>query len=67
MVKDVLCALDYSAYAEAALVLFGAVFGAVSFCMAKMTRDWSRACAAIPLDDSPRLEIPHLNREAERT
>jgi hypothetical protein len=62
VVKDVLCALDYSAYAEAALVLFGAVFGAISFCMAKMTRDWSRACAAIPLD-----EIPHLKREAERT
>jgi hypothetical protein len=66
VVKDVLCALDYSVYAEAALVLFGAVFGGVSFCMANMTRGWSRTCAAIPLDDTPHLELPHLNREAER-
>jgi hypothetical protein len=51
VVKDVLCSLDYSAYAEAALVLFAATFAAVSFCMAKMTGDWSRSCAAIPLRD----------------
>lgn len=51
MVRDVLCALDYSAYAEAALVLFVAVFGGVAACMAKMTREWGRECAAIPLND----------------
>ncbi|HEX6986498.1 MAG TPA: hypothetical protein VF170_14040 [Planctomycetaceae bacterium] len=51
MVKDVLCAIDYSAYAEAALVLFAAVFGAVGFCLTKLTGEWSRACAAIPLDE----------------
>ena len=53
MVNDVLAALDYSAFAEAALVLFAAVFGGVSICMAKMTREWSRDCAAIPLNEDP--------------
>lgn len=51
MVKDVLSSLDYSLYAESALLLFVVVFAAVSYCMAKMTSEWSRACAEIPLNE----------------
>jgi hypothetical protein len=51
MVNDVLGWLDYSAFAEAALVLFLLVFAGVSFAMMKMTREWSGRCAAIPLSD----------------
>ncbi len=51
MVKDVLGWLDYSAFAEAALVLFLLAFAAVSVAMAKVAPRWSERCAAIPLTD----------------
>lgn len=51
MVNDLLGWLDYSAFAEAALVLFLFAFGAVSVAMAKISPRWSDRCAAIPLSD----------------
>lgn len=59
MVKDILSWLDYSVFAESALVLFLMVFAGVSFAMAKMTREWSGRCAAIPLSEGE----PALDRK----
>ena len=51
VVNDLLGWLDYSAFAEAALVLFLFAFVAVSVAMARVTPRWSDRCAAIPLTD----------------
>ena len=49
MVNDLLGWLDYSAFAEAALLLFLVAFGAVCIAMARVSSRWSDDCAAIPL------------------
>jgi hypothetical protein len=51
MVKDLLGGLDYSAFAETALILFSLAFVAVAVAMAKVAPRWSESCAAIPLTD----------------
>lgn len=51
MVSDVLSWLDFTIFAEAALVLFVLVFAGVSVAMAKMTPEWSGRCAGIPLSE----------------
>lgn len=67
MVKDVLSWLDYSVFAESALVLFLIVFASVAIAMAKMTREWSGRCAAIPLSEGERLLDPDFGSKLEET
>lgn len=66
MVNDVLGWLDYSAYAEVALLLFVIVFAGVSFAMAKMAPAWSGRCAAIPLSDESTGSVATSGEAASR-
>lgn len=52
MIKDLVCSLDYSACAEAALALFVAAFAAIIYGALRLSREASDRFAAIPLTDS---------------
>jgi cytochrome c oxidase cbb3-type subunit 4 len=59
MIKDLVCALDYSNCAEAALCLFFIVFGAVLFSSFRLSRNAVERFSTIPLNDQvedPRYE-----------
>ena len=51
MIKDLLCALDYSICAEIALTLFVVTFGFIFYGALRLSRDASARFAAIPLND----------------
>lgn len=51
MVKDIVNALDYSNFAEAALVLFVAAFGVMLFGALRLSRQATEKFASIPLSD----------------
>lgn len=51
MVKDIINALDYSDCAEAALLLFVAAFGLVSYGALRLSRQATERFASIPLSD----------------
>ena len=51
MIKDLLCALDYSICAEIALTLFVVTFGFIFYGALRLSREASTSFAAIPLTD----------------
>lgn len=51
MLKSVIRALDFSAYAEIALVLFVGCFVLASVALLLLSRETTARFAAIPLDD----------------
>jgi hypothetical protein len=52
MIKDLVSALDYSACAEAALIIFVFAFGIMTFSALRLSRKASDKFAAIPLSDN---------------
>jgi cytochrome c oxidase cbb3-type subunit IV len=56
MLRDVICSLDYSSCAEAALVIFAICFVAISLATLMLSRSATDRYAAIPLSD--RVEDP---------
>ncbi|MGB7324098.1 MAG: hypothetical protein WBD31_04455 [Rubripirellula sp.] len=59
MIKDLVSALDYSAYAEVALGLFVAAFAVIFYGAFKLSSKASARFASIPLSDDvedPRYE-----------
>ena len=53
MIQQVLAQLDYSAWAEAALVLFGVAFVAIVIRTLAADRDAVRSQAILALEDAP--------------
>lgn len=51
MIKDLVCAIDYSICAEVALGIFVAVFAAVVYGALQLSHNASDRFAAIPLSD----------------
>ena len=51
MIRDIVSSLDYSACAEAALILFVAAFGLVLYGALRLSRQSSERFASIPLSD----------------
>lgn len=51
MIKDIVNSLDYSACAEAALVLFVIAFGIMLFGTLRLSREATDKFASIPLSD----------------
>ncbi len=59
MIKDLVCALDYSNCAEVALCVFFVVFAAVLFSSMRLSRAAVERFSSIPLNDQvedPRYE-----------
>ena len=55
MIKDLVCALDYSACAEWALALFVVAFATITYGTLKLSQDASDRFASIPLTDQATL------------
>lgn len=51
MIRDLVCALDYSLCAEAALTVFVTAFAAIVYGTLRLSRTASDSFAAIPLND----------------
>lgn len=51
MIKDLVCALDYSACAEWALALFVVAFATITYGALKLSQGASDRFASIPLSD----------------
>lgn len=51
MIKDLVCALDYSVCAEIALTLFVATFALIFFGTFRLSSEASERFASIPLSD----------------
>jgi len=51
MIKDLVCAIDYSDCAELALLLFAASFVVILFGAMRLSREASSRFASIPLSD----------------
>lgn len=56
MIKDLVCALDYSACAEVALGLFVGAFALIFFGAFMLSKEASNRFASIPLSDNPSPE-----------
>ena len=52
MIKDLLCAVDYSACAEVALALFVTTFVVIFYGTLRLSRGASERFASIPLSDA---------------
>ncbi|NND98249.1 MAG: hypothetical protein HKN47_13065 [Pirellulaceae bacterium] len=52
MIKDLVCALDYSMCAEAALALFVGTFCIIFYGTFRLSRDATERFASIPLSDN---------------
>tara|TARA_R110002049_G_scaffold50370_3_gene143022 strand:- start:39168 stop:39347 length:180 start_codon:yes stop_codon:yes gene_type:complete len=52
MIKDIICSLDYSFFAEAALALFVGTFFIIFYGTARLSREAADRFASIPLRDS---------------
>ncbi len=52
MIKDIVCALDYSICAETALALFVGTFVIIFYGTARLSREATDRFASIPLHDS---------------
>jgi hypothetical protein len=52
MIKDLVCALDYSACAEWALALFVVAFATITYGTLKLSQNASDRFASIPLADN---------------
>ncbi len=67
MLTDLIRAIDYSDFAEAALVLFCLAFAMMCYATWRLTRQASDAFSAIPLTDhiqDPRIETTEPNQDA---
>jgi cytochrome c oxidase cbb3-type subunit IV len=51
MIKDLVCAIDYSACAEFALMLFAVSFAFILFGSLRLSKEASQRFASIPLSD----------------
>lgn len=51
MIKDLVCALDYSACAEGALALFVVAFATITYGTLKLSQEATDRFASIPLTD----------------
>jgi hypothetical protein len=52
MIKDLICSLDYSVCAEAALAVFVGTFFVIFYGVSRLSREATDRFASIPLTDS---------------